>query len=50
MHYAWRCSCCSKQFDTLPLDSTDHPLSVDQRKGITMERVQEIVAALMHRH
>ena len=32
------------------LEPTDHPLSRDQRQGITMERAQEIVAALMHRH
>ena len=35
---------------TVELEPTDHPLSVDQRQGITMGRVQEIVAALMHRH
>jgi hypothetical protein len=32
------------------VEPTDHPLAVDQQKGITMQRVQEIVAALMHRH
>jgi hypothetical protein len=26
----------------------DHPLAIEQERGITMERVQEIVAALMH--
>ncbi len=28
----------------------DHPLAIDQQQGIALERVQEIVAALMHRH
>ena len=32
------------------LEHTDHPLAIEQRQGITMERVQEIVATLMHRH
>ncbi len=32
------------------VEPTDHPLAVEQQRGITMERVQEIVAALMHRH
>ncbi len=31
------------------LEPTDHPLALEQRQGISMERVQEIVAALMHR-
>lgn len=28
----------------------DHPLAIEQERGITMERVQEIVAALTHRN
>jgi len=32
------------------LEPTDHPLAVEQRDGITLERVQEIVAAMMPRH
>jgi hypothetical protein len=31
------------------LEPTDHPLAVEQREGITLDRVKEIVAALMHR-
>ena len=31
------------------LESTDHPLAVEQRDGITIERVQQIAAALQHR-
>jgi hypothetical protein len=31
------------------LEPTDHPLSVEQRNGITLERVQEIAAMLLHR-
>ncbi len=30
------------------LEPTDHPLSVEQRRGITMERVREIAEALLH--
>jgi len=30
------------------LESTDHPLAVEQREGITMDRVQEIAEALLH--
>ena len=30
------------------LEPTDHPLAVEQREGITMARVQEIVEALLH--
>ena len=30
------------------LQPTDHPLSVEQQKGITIERVQEIAEALLH--
>ena len=34
----------------IEVESTDHPLAVEQRQGITVERVQEIAAALLHRH
>ncbi|MFF3014431.1 DUF2199 domain-containing protein [Streptomyces sp. NPDC057939] len=30
------------------LERTDHPLAVEQRTGITMDRVREIAAALLH--
>jgi len=30
------------------LQQTDHPLALEQRNGITIERVQEIAAALLH--
>ncbi len=30
------------------LEPTDHPLAVEQRSGITMDRVREIVGQLMH--
>ncbi|GFO57575.1 hypothetical protein GMSM_45820 [Geomonas sp. Red276] len=29
-------------------DKTDHPLSIEQRNGITMERVQEIINLMEH--
>jgi hypothetical protein len=32
----------------IELESTDHPLSVEQREGITMARVHEIAAALLN--
>jgi hypothetical protein len=32
------------------VEPTDHGLALDQARGITFERVQEIVATLMHRH
>ncbi|ACL55945.1 DUF2199 domain-containing protein [Methylobacterium nodulans] len=32
------------------LEPSDHPLAREQREGISMNRVQEIVATLMHRH
>jgi hypothetical protein len=35
---------------SIVLESTDHPLAVEQRQGISVERVQEIAAALFHRH
>jgi hypothetical protein len=31
------------------LEPTDHPLAVEQRNGITMARVREIVEPLLHR-
>ena len=34
----------------IELEPTDHPLAVEQRNGITLDRVQEIIAALSHRH
>ncbi|WP_405013948.1 DUF2199 domain-containing protein [Kitasatospora sp. NBC_01539] len=30
------------------IEPTDHPLAVEQRNGITMERVREIAGALLH--
>lgn len=33
----------------IELQPTDHPLAVEQREGITLKRVQEIVAPLLHR-
>jgi len=32
----------------IELEPTDHPLAVEQRTGITVERVAEIYAAYMH--
>lgn len=32
----------------IELEPTDHPLAVEQRDGITMERVREIAEALLH--
>lgn len=32
----------------IELEPTDHPLAVEQRDGISMARVHEIVSALMH--
>jgi hypothetical protein len=34
----------------IELERTHSPLSVEQHNGITIERVQEIAAALQHRH
>lgn len=34
---------------TIELEPTDHPLTVEQRTGITMRRVQEIAEMLEHR-
>ena|SRR5215469_12845579 len=33
----------------IELEPTDHPLAVEQRNGISIERVQEIAAALLHK-
>lgn len=32
----------------ITLEATDHPLAVEQREGITMARVQQIVEAALH--
>ena len=32
----------------IELEPTDHPLAVEQREGITMDRVREIAARLLH--
>ncbi len=32
----------------IEIEDTDHPLSVDQRNGITMQRVQDIVDLVEH--
>jgi hypothetical protein len=34
----------------IELEPTDHPLAVEQRNGISLDRVQEIIAALSHKH
>ena len=34
----------------IELEPSDHPLAREQSEGITLERVQEIAAALLHRH
>jgi hypothetical protein len=33
---------------TIELEPTDHPLAVEQRTGITLERVREIAEAILH--
>ncbi|WP_435190192.1 DUF2199 domain-containing protein [Streptomyces sp. bgisy126] len=33
---------------SVELERTDHPLAVEQRTGITLDRVQEIAAAVLH--
>ena len=33
---------------TIELEPTDHPLAVEQRKGITRERVREIAEQILH--
>lgn len=32
------------------VEPTDHPLAVDQRQGITLDKVEKLVAALMPHH
>ncbi len=32
----------------IELEPTEHPLAVEQREGITMERVQRLAEALLH--
>jgi hypothetical protein len=34
---------------SIELEPTDHPLAIEQRDGITVERVAEIYASVMHR-
>lgn len=34
----------------IELEPTDHPLAVEQRQGISLQRVEAIAEALMHRH
>ncbi len=36
------------QRPTLELEPTDHPLAVEQRAGITLDRVQQIAELIMH--
>jgi len=38
----------NKRRPRIELEPTDHPLAIEQRHGITIERVQEIAAALLH--
>lgn len=35
---------------SIELEPTDHPLAVEQRQGISVQRVEEIAAALLYRH
>lgn len=32
----------------IELEPTDHPLAVEQREGVTLERVREIASAILH--
>ena len=32
----------------IELEQTDHPLAVEQREGITLDRVKEIAAMILH--
>ncbi len=36
------------QRPSIQLEATDHPLAVEQRTGITMDRVREIAEAVLH--
>jgi hypothetical protein len=38
----------ANQRPSIELEQTDHPLAIEQRDGITMARVREIAAALLH--
>lgn len=38
----------ANQRPLIELEPTDHPLAVEQREGIAMDRVREIAAALLH--
>jgi len=33
----------------IELEQTDHPLALEQRHGITVQRVQEIAEQVLHR-
>lgn len=37
------------QRPSVAIEPTDHPFAVEQREGISVQRVQEIVAPLLHR-
>ena len=32
----------------IELEQTDHPLAIEQREGISMDRVREIISRVMH--
>ncbi|MFK8845229.1 DUF2199 domain-containing protein [Streptomyces sp. Ac-502] len=36
------------QLPFIELEPTDHPLAVEQRHGITLDRVRDIEAAVLH--
>ena len=38
----------NKHRPSIELQPTDHPLALEQRHGITIERIQEIAVALLH--
>jgi hypothetical protein len=40
----------NNQRPLIELQPTDHPLAIEQRRGITLERVQEIITVIMPRH
>jgi hypothetical protein len=39
----------ARRHPSFELDSPDHPLAIEQRNGITLDRVKEI-ASLVQRH
>lgn len=41
---------CGRKRPSIELEPTDHPLAVEQRRGISIQRVEEIAAALALRH